>query len=107
MSLNATDGTPSIGLSGNVTAQGGTGVGGAGALVAASHSTIRPRSAHVTILSFGGTGTSTGAGGAVAFTAAGLATIDSDATPRSLTINAGTSTATLAPRWAAWPDWPV
>ena len=50
---------------------------------------------NVTILSNGGTGSATGAGGAVAFTAAGSATVNSDATPRSLTINAGTANVTF------------
>src|SRR5262249_60011728 len=96
ISLNATSGTPAISLGGNMTAQGGTGIGAAGGTGAGV--TIQDPTtltANVTIASNGGTGTSAGAGGAVAFTAAGSAAVNSDATPRSLTVNAGTANVTF------------
>jgi hypothetical protein len=103
VSLNATDGTPTISLNGNITAQGGVGAGGAGG--AGGAVTVNDPTTlgiDVTILTYGGTGTSTGAGGAVSFTAGGLATVDSDATPRDLTIHAGTSSVTFGQPWEAY-----
>ena len=91
----------SIGLSGNITAQGGTGVAGRGTLVGASHSTIRPRLARRHDLELRRHGHVHRCGWGRGVYGGGPRHDRFGCHPRSLTSMPGLPQRLWAPRWAA------